>query len=203
MRAHGRNGARDLTRTIASFLAALVALAWIAPAFPALAEPAPIQASDEYSLKAAFLYNFARGTKWPESAFRDADAPLVVAVLGKDPFGKKLDETLRDKKAGTRRIVIERFEGLDDVGRCHVLFVPATEEKRLDRIRELLDGKPVLIVCESLEAVEHGAQCGFYVEKGKLRFAINTSSVRAARLEVSSELLKLARIVDRSAEEGR
>jgi hypothetical protein len=168
-------------------------------AAPAVAQPT---ATDEYTLKAAFLYNFARYVKWPDTAFKDKDAPLRVAVVGQDPFGKILDDALRDKKAGTHPIATVRFESIEKLGDCHILFVPASEEKNLARIQELTKDKPILLVTESLSAAEHGAHIGFFLEKSKAKFAVNTESVKASKLEVSSELLKLAKILESKSKES-
>lgn len=164
----------------------------------------PIQAeaptSNEYSIKAAYLNNFARYVKWPDNTFKDADAPLCIAVLGEDPFGKVLDDTFKGKTSGTHPIAIKRFESIEKLGDCQLLFVPASEEKNLARLRESTKDKPVLLVTDSLASAENGAHIGFYVEKSKVRFAINTESLKASKLEASSELLKLARILDKKSQ---
>jgi hypothetical protein len=76
-----------------------------------------------------------------------------------------------------------------------MLFVPADEEGALEAIRDGLKGHTGLIVAESIEAARHGAHIGFYLEESRVRFAINETELRKDKLEVSSELLKLAKIV--------
>ncbi|MBI5364604.1 MAG: YfiR family protein [Planctomycetes bacterium] len=166
----------------------------------ATAEPGT---AEEYALKAAFLYNFARYTKWPESAFKDAESPIVIGVFGADPFGSTLDKALDGKSAGKRKFVIQRFESIEKLTAVHVLFVPFGEEKQLEKLRTKYLDKPVMLVAETLAAAEQGAQVGFYFEKSKVRFAINSTAMKAAKLEVSSELLKLAKIVETPAKEAR
>ena len=51
--------------------------------------------ASEYQIKAVFLFNFAQFVDWPPGAFPDSTAPLVIGVLGDDPFGPYLDETVR------------------------------------------------------------------------------------------------------------
>src|ERR1700744_2916631 len=64
--------------------------------FLAFSNPsAEAQVSREYQLKAAFLYNFAQFTDWPENAFADTNAPIVIGIFGSDPFGPALPETIR------------------------------------------------------------------------------------------------------------
>jgi len=66
------------------------------------------QAAREYEVKAAFLYNFAAFVEWPRAAFAEDSSPIVVCIVGTDPFGTGLDRTLQGKTAQGRPIVIRR-----------------------------------------------------------------------------------------------
>ncbi len=157
----------------------------------ALSGPPP----EEYKVKAAFLYNFARYVRWPVDAFIDGDAPVIVAVYGEDPFGTALVDALAGKQIGERRFVIERIPSLDKLRPVHLLFVPERSERDIAAIVEHYAGTPTLIVGDTMKTVESGGSIGFYMESKKVRFAINTGAVKRGNLEVSSQLLKLARIV--------
>lgn len=157
--------------------------------------------SSEYSVKAAFLFNFARYVKWPKSVLGEKNAPLIVAVLGKNPFDRILEDAFKGKRVGERELVVKYFETLDSMKDCHMLYVPQGEESGLDQVRAKYLDRPVLLVSESIAAAQRGAQIGFYIENSKVRFAINETAAKLARLEVSSELLKLAKIVKAEAPE--
>jgi len=162
---------------------------------------APSDGTGEYELKAQFLLRFATPyVKWPETAFEDKASPFVVGILGKDPFGPSLDELFKGKKVGEHPIAIARFNSIDALKDCHMLFVPLAQEKHLEKLAKLTKDKSVLIVAESISAAQTGAQIGFYLEKSKVRFAINPTAAKQAKLEVSSELLKLAKLVENKAE---
>src|SRR3990172_10053935 len=45
----------------------------------------------EYQVKAAILFNFAKFVEWPDAAFPDPATPIIIGVLGEDPFGSALD----------------------------------------------------------------------------------------------------------------
>lgn len=154
------------------------------------------EVSSEYSVKAAFLYNFARYVKWPKSALDAKNEPLVIAVLGKNPFGKILEEAFHDKRIGSHPLQVKYFADRAALRDCHILFVPASEESEIEKLRERYAKQAVLLVSESISAARQGAQVGFYLENSKVRFAINEVAARQARLEVSSELLKLAKLVE-------
>ncbi|MEO6709129.1 MAG: YfiR family protein [Planctomycetota bacterium] len=151
--------------------------------------------SDEFSVKAAFLFNFARYVKWPKSAFESADSPLIVAVFGKNPFDKVLENAFKGKLVDEHPLLVVYLESRAALKSCHMIYLPESEHSYLEPICANYKDQPVLIVSESIAAAEQGAHVGFYAEKSKVRFAINELVAKAARLEVSSELLKLAKIV--------
>src|SRR5271154_3299339 len=100
--------------------------------------------SHEYPLKAVFLFNFAQFTGWPTNAFDKPDSPLVIGVLGDDPFGAVLDDAVRDEIVNGRKFVVERYHRVEDIKTCHILFISQSETKRLDKIVMSLKDKPVL-----------------------------------------------------------
>src|SRR5712664_1838664 len=110
------------------------------------ASPAPTPASPEYQLKAVFLFNFAQFVEWPPTAFPEAKAPLVIGVLGDDPFGPYLDETVRGEKVNNRPLVVQRFRQVEEIKTCHVLFISRSERERLGQILAGLKGRNILAV---------------------------------------------------------
>ena len=90
-------------------------LAWqiIVTGTPAAAQTPPIR-SLEYKVKAAYLFNFAKYTEWPERAFSSPEAPIVIGILGSDPFGDLLESTISDRRVGTRNVVVKRSRRVED-----------------------------------------------------------------------------------------
>jgi hypothetical protein len=136
--------------------------------------------------------------KWPDAAFPDKAAPFVVGVLGADPIVAALSDTCRDRKSGDRPIEVRRIDDVAGAANCHILFVPSSREADLPAVVEKCKGRSVLIVASSEASVRHGAHVGFFLEKAKLRFAVDPAAAKRAGLEVSSEMLKLARVVEKS-----
>jgi hypothetical protein len=150
----------------------------------------------EYAIKAAYLYQFGRYVKWPERSFADRNSPLVIGVLGNDPFVGLLDEIARTKRLDGRPIVIRRFASMAQYTPCHILFVPASvgaaeEAAAIRRLR----GGPTLLVGEEPGFAEQGGTVNFFPEENKIRFEINTDAAREGQLKISSKLLSLAKIV--------
>ncbi len=144
----------------------------------------------EYDLKAAFLYNFAVFTDWPEQA----PAGMNVCILGTDPFGSALD-ILKGKQVRSVPVVVQRITGTENIRRCHVLFIGASEGNRLAQILDASRSLPVLTVADMKDAAGRGVMIGLVMQDQRVTFEINVMAARAARLNISSKLIKLARNV--------
>lgn len=151
--------------------------------------------SPEYLIKAAYLYNFAMFVEWPRETFPTATTPIVIGVVGADPFGVALDRTMQDKRINKRPIVVERFKISDDIRRCHILFVSQAESARLVDVVRRVGTQPVLIVGDESEAMSRGGTIAFTVSDDKVGFEVNLSAARRAGLTISSKLLNLARVI--------
>ena len=151
--------------------------------------------SHEYPLKAVFLFNFAQFIDWPTNAFDKPDSPLVIGVLGDDPFGTVLDDAVRDEIVNGRKFVVERYRRVEDIKTCHILFISQSETRRLDKIMAGLKGKPVLTVSDIDGSAYRGVCVRFITENNKIRLRINTDSLKEANLTMSSKLLRVAEII--------
>jgi hypothetical protein len=150
----------------------------------------------EYQVKAVFLYNFTQFVDWPADAFANPDAPLVIGILGPDPFEEYLDEVVRGEKAGGHPILVKRFRDIGSARDCQLLFVGGTESRRLDTVLAALKDRRILTVGDSGEFSKRGGMIDLVTKQGKIRLQINMETVRAAKLTVSAKLLRLADIVD-------
>ena len=191
-----------MTKKLTGLIFALAVSALIgaanAPTVQADLDAAKASASREYRIKAAFLYNFAKFTVWPATAFADAKAPLRLCVLGEDPFDGALD-ALEGRTVRNRPIVASRPASGDPLGKCHLLFIGASEHGRLGTILESLRGMPVLVVGDTPHFASSGGIIRLEIVGNKVRFEINVGAAQHAKLKIDSRLLKLGRIVGKRA----
>lgn len=180
-------------RKLTALLAVLVGLLWCPTSLHA--EPP----YGEYEVKAAFLLNFARLVQWPSTAFRDTDTPLVVGILGNDPFGSVLEEVVAGRNAGPRTIQVKRISALADIPSCHLVFVSSPEPAPVQQIVAATDEASVLLVGDGPDFARRGGSINFYADGGKIRFAINRTAAEAAGLKISSRMLRLAKLVPESS----
>ena len=152
-------------------------------------------ATSEYQLKAVFLFNFAQFVEWPASAFESPESPLLVCVLGNDPFGQELDSVMEGETINDRSIEVRRYASADEAGECHVLFVGQRSKAELRRTFERLRGKPVLTVGETADFASTGGVIRFFMEGNRVRLEINPRAADAAHLRLSSKLLRSSQIL--------
>jgi len=184
-------------------LALSVSLSW-APG--TLAQASDSSDSSEYLIKAGFIFNFAKFVEWPSSAFAQPDSPIVIGVLGTDPFGTIIDKIVQDKKIGTRGFVVKRLKwgtDLKELKECKILFVGASEKAHMDELVQIVRGLPILTVGETPGFAERGGVIRFVLEDNRVRFEVNVVAAQQAELTISSRLLTLARIIQQPTVDSR
>jgi hypothetical protein len=152
-------------------------------------------ALSEQRLKAVFLFNFSKFVEWPPSAFAAADAPFVIGVFGRDPFGRDLDDVARGEAVNGRQLLVRRVRTVEDAAACQILFISQSERANLDEILAALTSSNTLTVSDLDSAAPRGAMIRLVTDHDKVRLRINVESARAAGLTISSKLLRAAEIV--------
>ena len=173
------------------------------------AEPA---SNLEYQVKAAFIFNFIKFVDWPAGKASDGNEPMVIGILGKSPFGSAFDP-IKDKGIKNRKIVIKQFESfrelqkstgkniselqqqIDDMKKCHLVFICDSEKDVLAEIVESMKGSPVLTIGEMPEMLDRGGMIRLLMENEKVRFEVNLGAAERASLDIRSQLLRLAKKV--------
>lgn len=150
--------------------------------------------SREYQLKAIFLYNFSQFVEWPPGSFSSDQAPLIIGIVGTDPFGSYLEEAISGEKINGHPLVIERYSSIDQIGACQILFVNLPETKKREQVITTLKGRNILTVSDAPDFLQHGGMIRFFTRQGKLKLQVNLETAKAANLVISSKLLRLVEI---------
>ena len=148
----------------------------------------------ETQVMAVFLFNFTQFTEWPPSAFTSAEAPLVIGIIGHDPFGKFLQETISEEKVQGHPLEIKRFKAIEDVKNCHVLYISERDQAKVIELIARVKGQPTLTVSDCFDFCRLGGMIGFYKKKNKIKLQVNPSAAQDAGLVISSKLLRVADI---------
>jgi len=167
-----------------------------------LTQPAEVraEATPEYKIKAVYLLNIARFVKWPTNAFAAADSPLVVCILGENPFDNELQKLMSGRVVGGRTVVVKQEATAAAAKLCQVVFIPASEQANLRLHLATLRTAPVLTIGETPEFLDEGGVIEFFVQQNKVRFDINKAQADAAGVQLDSQLLSLANRVRETPE---
>lgn len=159
--------------------------------------PAQATGPAEYEVKAAFIHNIARFVEWPADTQHDGKSRLCI--LGEDPFGTALD-VLQGKAIGESTWEVVQVRAGASLRRCRVLFVSSSERANLARILAGVEDRGVLTLGDTEGFAALGVMVNFYLEQNRIRFEVNHGAVQRAGLGLSSQLLKLARLVEDSGD---
>lgn len=154
--------------------------------------------AEEYQVKAAFLYNFARFVEWPTNSFQNSTDLFTICIFGEDPFGHFLIDTIAGKTIAGRALRILRIDDSTRMRGCQILFLAGSiERKRLAGILASTPAVGVLTVGELEGFIASGGIINLTVTEGRVRFQINRKAAGRANLAISSRLLSLAQLVDK------
>ncbi|MDB5211909.1 MAG: YfiR family protein [Sediminibacterium sp.] len=152
-------------------------------------------ASKEYRVKAVFLFNFTQFVEWPSAAFSNPTAPFVIGILGDDPFGSSIDETIQNEKVGGHPLIVQRYHDLRDLKSCHILFINGSDPEKV-RENLLVVNRYTLTVSDADNFMRAGGIIRLITENNKIRLQVNPEAARGAELFISSKLLRVSEIFD-------
>ena len=150
-------------------------------------------AQAEYKLYAGFMYHFAKFTQWPSSK---QSGDFVIGVVGSSTMAKYATALAATKKLGSRKIVVKEYSSASAAGECSILFLAKGKTSELSSASSLSKSKNILVVTESPGAAADGSTINFVQQGGKIRFEMSKSAAKAQGLKISSELQKLAIMVN-------
>lgn len=160
-----------------------------ASALAALFAPAAALAQvSDVVVKAAFLPRFARYVTWPASAHAQASGPIVLCVIGDDPFGNALNQAVVSQQVDGRAFVVRRLASANGASDCSIAFVDGS---RTGETLAALNHRPILTVTDSHSGTQRGV-IHFAIVDGRVRFFIDNAQAQARGLTISSRLLALA-----------
>jgi hypothetical protein len=150
---------------------------------------------DEYQVKAAFIYNFAKFVQWPAGTFQGPNEPIAICLLGEDPFGRSLENTVAGRVIEGRSLTVRHLSNVKQVEGCRVLFLSSKQDKHPSATLADIKLDGILTIGESEVSGADGVVINFKLDGGKVRFDINVAAAEREKLRISSRLLSLAHIV--------
>ena len=158
------------------------------------------QDTQEYVLKAAFLYRFIDYVEWENN---NKEQNFTIAILGESGIIAPLSEIARDKKAKNKRIEIKKYENINDLPArqtggdpFQVLFISQNYNGEIEPVITKTGDRAILVITEKKDACEKGAHINFLIAENKLKFEVNLKAASRSNLKISSQLLQHAILVN-------
>jgi hypothetical protein len=153
----------------------------------------------EYEIKAGFLFNFTKFVEWPAGTYANSSAPIILGIVGENPFGNLLTEAAAGKAVNGRAVLVKQFAEGQDLRSCDILFVASTDKKHTLQILAKLKGSSVLTVGEGIGFTQSGGMIAFLVEGNRVQLEIDLQATSEARLKISAKVIAVARLVTHEA----
>lgn len=145
--------------------------------------------SQNHSLQSVFIYSFTRYVIWPDT---HNQGDFEILVLGEAPIVEELKKMAAAKKVGERTIRITQINTPDEIKKCNILFVPASQSPLFTDVVLKVNTQPILIITEEPGMGTKGSDINFIIKDGKLRFELNQAAVAKQNLKIANELSRLA-----------
>ena len=152
--------------------------------------------AEEYKIETAFIYQFTNYIDWPELPLAQAAEAFVITVFGETQALSELEDLAKTKKVKTRQIKVYGISEISQLKKSNIIFITSRETSILQKIAEKAKGSHALLISHTPGFAKKGAMINFYNEEGRLRFELNQNSLKDEKLNVSSQLLKLAKLVE-------
>lgn len=148
--------------------------------------------AQDYKFHSVFIYNFTRYIQWPPA---EQQGDFVIGVLGSSGIIPHLEKMAETKRAGNQKFVIKKFNSVDEVTKCHMLFIPDNQSRHFGAAQSKLSGQPTLFISEKPGMGKEGSIINFIIVDGKYKFELNQSAAKSRNLKISSELTKFAILI--------
>ncbi|HNZ36418.1 MAG TPA: YfiR family protein [Candidatus Marinimicrobia bacterium] len=149
--------------------------------------------SEINDLKAAFIYNFTKYITWPDL---ERNKVFFIGVIGNSDIVNSLRRVAEKKFVKNIPIRVAHYQSVDDLRYCHILFISASEKNQLDPILAKLKKRKTLTIGDTPGFCESGVMINFFMQEDRLKFEMNLAKLESAGLKASSQIKKLARIVE-------
>jgi hypothetical protein len=150
-------------------------------------------AQSEEGIRAAFVYNFAKFTEWPATAFADANAPITVGFVGAASLADTFEKNVVGKNANGRDFAVKRFSSATGAENCQILFVG--DAAQVSAVLGAIKGKAILTVGDTDSFAAAGGMIKFVKDGAKVSFDLDFAAINTAQLKLDAKLKQIAHAV--------
>jgi hypothetical protein len=146
------------------------------------------EALPEYTVKAAYLYNFALLTEWPP---KESSNVINMCLYRNHDFGATI-EKLRSKNVNNRAIQVIYIAEPEEARQCHMLVISALERYPMRQLMEAITDLPILTITDNAQLAESDMMIRILTENQHMIFQVNLGLAKRANINLSSRLLRVA-----------
>jgi len=139
--------------------------------------------------QAVFIYNFTRLIEWPAEY---KSGPFTIGILGSSDLYDEIKNYTNGKMVGSQPINAVKYNAIEFIGKCHILFVPFNRTKDMDAIKNKIGNNSTLIITEKKGALENGSMINFVIIEDRLKFELKISNASKIGLKIHSNLENMA-----------
>lgn len=160
--------------------------------------PASVHEEDRLArFKAVFVYYFIDYIHWPTI---DSNEPFKIVLFGNSPLEEPLKEIANKRRVGKRKIQIHTYNTLKDLKHCDLIFVTQSKKHLINELSKHVTNQNTLTISDTPGLAKQGVAINMVLVNGKLKFEINRQALQKTNLKASSQLLKLAILIDSTDE---
>ncbi len=146
--------------------------------------------SDENTLKALFIYNFTKHIEWPLNM--QQHSKFTISIIGNSPVKEKLEDIMKGRKVFDRTVEIKVIHDLSEITSSHILFIPANNSDKINKIIDQYSDKGILIISESKGMIGKGSGINIIEKDNHLKFELNNAALKKQGLKISNHLINLS-----------
>ena len=148
----------------------------------------------EYKVKAAFLFNLAQFVEWPTNILPESGSPLVIGILGENPFGSYLEEIVSGENVNGHPLQVKHCQTVEEATTCQIIFINLPETNKMKEAITALKGRSILTVSDKDNFIREGGMVELIKKVNKIGLVISTQSTKEDNLIISSKLLQIAQL---------
>lgn len=152
------------------------------------------QQAYDYKVYANIIYQFTKYMEWPDEA--GGSGPFVIGVVGDLRLHAELKSVTENKTVDGQKIIVRNVSTDGTFNNCHILFLSPTETSNFKKIELITRKQPVVLITKDTGLARRGASVNFVTVDNRLQLEINKKTILSKNINIASELLKLATIVD-------
>ena len=149
----------------------------------------------ESKVKAAYIYKLLNFVNWNETTnFQKNKSTINICVVGDDPI-KEAVQLLKNKTVKGRTITVHQKYSYNKLSDCQIVFVTRSQTGKLEELLLKIDSREKLTISDIQGFAKLGGLVELAVVEDKVKLLINKNKVQESKIQFSSKLMSIARLV--------